>query len=108
MDMDKSKTRRVAGNRRGKAGESLAETLVAMLIVGLSSVLFLTMVGAAGRIFQTAKEGYNTICTAVTAAEKQEGGGNSDIGTITVTGSSGSVNVTVNWYGDKDSVLSYK
>ncbi len=112
MDMDKSKMRRAVRSRRGRAGETLAETLVAMLIIGLSSVLFVTMVGAAGRIFQTAKTGYKTICDNVTAAEKQEGDGVTSIGKITVAGteegSSSSVEVDVKWYGEEDSVLSYK
>ncbi len=113
MDVDKSKTCRSVRNRRGKAGETLAETLVAMLIIGLSSVLFATMVGAASRIFEKAKTGYDTICADVTAAEMQEENDKltESIGQITVIGTD-SATVTVTWYrnkdGDTDSVLSYK
>ncbi len=118
MDMEKSKIRCAVGNRRGKAGETLAETLVAMLIIGLSSVLFATMVGAASRIFETAKTGYEEICTDVTVAETmQESSKLTDgLGKITVAGidsagASSSVDVEVNWYRNQekeDSVLSYK
>lgn len=102
-------------NRRSKAGETLTETLVAMLIVGLSSVLFLTMVLTSARIFQRAKDEYENIYNGISIAEAQgspEGqgsplGNNGVPGEITVDGVE-DITVRVNWYGSKDCVLSYK
>jgi len=114
MNMEKRGGRGVIGKVRCKAGETLTETLVTMLIIGLSSVLFLTMVGASGRIFQRAKARYDVLYTEITAADEQSGTGigSDDIGAITVTGlepDATSVTVKVDWYGSEDYyVLSYK
>ncbi len=119
-DMETGGRRGAAGNRRRKAGETLTETLITVLIVGLSSVLFLTMVGASGRIFRRAEEMYETMYKEITAADEQDEAlspAESDgIGKIVVSGSS-DVPVEVNWYryedgdgdgeNDKDYVLSY-
>ncbi len=115
MDMGKGERHGAAVHGRSKAGETLAETLVTMLIVGLSSALFVTMVGAAGRIFQGAKTKYGEIYDKITVAEEQD---NSSIiasssGKITVgrtdDASTGAVSFTaVDWYGDTDYVISYK
>jgi len=98
-------------NRRYKAGETLTETLIAMLIIGLSSVLFLTMVGTSGRIFRKSETAYKDMYDDIAAADLQEApflvADSNSIGTITVKGSS-STPVEVNWYGKKDYVLSYK
>jgi len=107
MDMEKRERRGTVRNRRGKAGETLTETLVAMLIIGLSSVLFLTMVGAAGRIFRKAEKDYEKIYGKISEADAQTTSAG-DIGEIVVNDGSGEVKVTVNWYGNKDYVLSYK
>jgi len=103
-------------NRRNKAGETLAETLVAMLIIGLSSVLFLTTVLASTRIFQMARDGYRESYELISSAEKMGTAlSGNDLGEITVTGmGSTGVTVDVNWYGsdgddgDENYVLSYK
>lgn len=107
-----------ASHKRSRAGETLTETLIAMLIIGLSSVLFLTMVGTSGRIFRRARTAYNdaydkTTAVAMEASSSSEGAPG-DLGTITVAGeadadgSKSSVDVKVKWYGSKDYVLAYK
>ncbi len=116
MDKEKRKRRGAVRNRRGKAGETLTETLTAMLIIGLSSVLFLTMVGASGRIFQKAKKGYDVFYEKITEADNQvnelPAGGVPGEKIIVeeglLDGSKVEVDVDVKWYGNKDYVLSYK
>ncbi len=104
----KKSGRRPAAERR-KSGETLTETLIAMLIIGLSSVLFLTMVGASGRIFRTAKEQYKTVYDKIAEADTRdtECSNNDAMGEVKVVGSS-SVTVNVKWYGDTDYVFSYE
>jgi len=109
--MEKRARRAAAGNRRSKAGETLTETLVAMLIVGLSSVLFLTMTGASGRIFRRSEAEYDLIYDKITAAGAPDSSSpvTESIGGITVKGESASgVTVDVEWYGNTDYVLSYQ
>jgi len=109
-DMEKGEERGAVRNRRRRAGETLTETLITILIVGLSSALFLTMVGASGRIFRKAETEYEKIYGKITEADVQStpfSESESDsIGKIVVKGSS-EISVKVNWYGNKDYVLSY-
>jgi len=108
--MEKRERRRAVRNRRSKAGETLTETLVSMLIVGLSSVLFFTMVGAAGRISRKAEEKYKELYVIISKADNKKlpTADNSDsIGEIIVDGAE-DVEVDVDWYGSTDYVLSYK
>ncbi len=100
---------------RGKAGETLTETLIAMLIIGLSSVLFLTMIGASGRIFRKTEEKYDDLYDIIAAADVRRPSaeitnGDSTIGSITIKKSpiDTGTNIPVDWYGDKDYVLSYE
>ncbi len=110
MARGRKERRGAAGKGRGKAGETMVETLVTMLIIGLSAVLFLTMVGAAGKIFRKAEKGYNELYGKIAEADVQEGalpdGGG--VGTITVKGEGAlsTDNFTVDWYGN-DYVRSY-
>ncbi len=111
INREKRGRRGGTGKKRGKAGETLTETLVAMLIIGLSSVLFLTMVGAAGRISRNAEKAYKELYGIISAADNKKDAGKvpdtTVIGEITVEGVS-SVEVDVDWYGSTDYVLSYK
>lgn len=109
MDREKRGRRGGAGKKRSKAGETLTETLVTMLIVGLSSVLFLTMVGAAGRIFRKAETDYDRLYGEITLADNKKPAdvlSSDNIGKIVI----GEENkkLDVNWYGSKDYVLSYE
>jgi len=106
MDKGRSQRRGAVKNGRVKAGETLTETLITMLIIGLSSVLFLTMTGAAGRIFRRAETQYDEIYDEISKAYVQSEvlTDSNSIGEITV----GAVAVDVNWCGSTDYVLSYK
>jgi len=90
---------------RGRAGETLTETLVTILIIGLTSVLFLTMVGASGRIFRKTEQKYGELYEKIADADvRRTPLSASEIGTISVDGE----NVPVQWYGDREYVLSYE
>lgn len=67
-----------------RRGETLTETLVALLIVGLASGVLATMVGAASHMNKTAMDKDEVLYKAVTTAETRPG-----------TGTGGKVNVTV-------------
>lgn len=111
MGVERRKRRALLRGSRGKAGETLTETLVSMLIIGLASVLFITMVGASGRIFRGAEKKYKEIYGKITAAEVQQDvlTNSENIGKISIgTDPAKTVKVKVNWYGDTDYVLSYK
>ncbi len=98
-------------SRRAKAGETLTETLVAMLVIGLASVLFLTMVGASGRIFRTSEDGYKKFYDKITTADVQSPPADPagpPHGTMTVKGGAAETVVNVDWYGETDYVWSYK
>ena len=58
---------------KSKAGESLTETLVAILIFTLSSVIFFNMVQTSNRINGTAKAKEQEIQEQMVVAEKAEG-----------------------------------
>ena len=53
----------------GKRGESLIESLAAILVFTLSSIIFLTMVSSASRINKTVKDEYATFQAQVAAVE---------------------------------------
>lgn len=112
MERKKRERRRAVRNRRDKAGETLTETLVAMLIIGLSSVLFLTMVGASGRISRNAEKDYKRLYEIISAADNKTTPLSDSIGEITVKGigapATEEKTVIVNWYGSTDYVLSYE
>jgi len=109
MNMGRKAMPGAVKKRRGSAGETLTETLVTMLIVGLSSVLFLTMIGASGRIFRKAEADYKVVYGDITAADVQSVEYTGSVGTITVKGPVGPLptEISVKWYGSTDNILSY-
>jgi len=109
--MRKSERRGVVGSRRRRAGETLTETVMAILIIGLASVLFLTMVGVSGRIFHRAEEEYKKVYELITSADTRKDPA-AEADKMIVEGTK-SVEVEVEWYGKAredgtDYVLSYE
>lgn len=59
---------------RGKSGETLTETLTGVLLIGLASLLFVTMLGAALRLLNTAAAADHALYQALSHAEAHAGG----------------------------------
>lgn len=82
----------------GNAGESLMESLVSILILTFASILLLTLVSAARKINQSAREMdqalFRQLVTAELAPEEQM-----TPGTVTVTVNGGSQTVAVEVFG---------
>lgn len=90
-------------NRRG---ETLSETLCAILVVGLAVALLAGLISAASRLDRKAAQADAALYQAVSQAE-----GAADSGTpgqITVTIGTGTKTVTVTFYGDKEQAVSYR
>lgn len=67
---------------RGKQGETLIESLAAILVFTLSSIIFLTMVSSASHINQTVKAEYAVFQSQQQAIENEAGAAE---GTLTVS-----------------------
>lgn len=76
------------------AGESLAEALVAVLIMAFGALMLASMVQSSTRVVLTSNTGMTTVYNAEAEAEKFLGGSNSNpgenisVGTVTMTGPS--------------------
>lgn len=100
---------------RNKAGESLIETLAAILIFTLASVGMFSMVTAAARINETAKQADRENQSQMVYAEQGEGPGvvGNVTMTLTLTGNGGvtsHINVVVakvNVYSTEDGLFAY-
>lgn len=93
---------------RSRKGETLTETLVALLIVGLSSVVLASMIGAASRMGVQAKEQDEKLRDAVTAVETQPDEaktGETDSKVQVTIGSNPAEDFTVAYYSDADGTL---
>ena len=91
-----------------RRGETLAETLVAVLIVSFASVLLASMLTSSSRLNKTAKENDEELYAAVTAAETQSGTGTDGTVTVSVAGESIEKNVLL-YCSDPDApVWSYQ
>lgn len=89
---------------RSRAGESLVESLVAILIFTLASIVMYTMVTTAADINMTAKEADRDIQAQLVVAEQAETV--TSTGKITISlGSTSVMEVDVNIYGDAESTL---
>lgn len=89
-----------------QSGETLTETLCALLAVALSSLLLATMLSAAARLNAAAIERDGAFYRGLTAAET--GGGISEPGEVLVTGEelSPELSFSVTWHGS-DGLWSY-
>lgn len=82
---------------RSRSGESLAEVLVAMLIILLAALLLMSMVSASGNIDMQVKEQDSSFYDALSQLEKKAGT-ESKTGKVTVTDDAGTqieIDVTV-------------
>ena len=59
--------------RRARAGETLGEVLIAMLIVALSALMLAGMVSSAGQINLSVRETDESFYKSVSALEKRDG-----------------------------------
>lgn len=91
---------------KSKAGESLVESLCAILIFTMASVVMFSMVSSAADINGKAKEQDEKNQAYMVAVEKGEN--RSGRGTVTFTfGSNVDLDVDVDVYGDKDTLFAY-
>lgn len=88
----------------GTRGETLAETLVSIVILGLSITLMLTMIMTSTQITKQTRDADEALMNELNFAEEQpEGSGVSGEVTITCTGgASGSITVNVDLYADTE------
>lgn len=90
---------------RSRKGETLTETLVAVLIVGLASVVLASMIGAASRISTQVLEREKDLYEEIAAAETQTGSGQDGVVTVRIGGTD--KNFAVSYYGGEDQLHSY-
>ena len=93
---------------RSRKGETLTETLVAILLVGLASVVLASMIGAASRMGVQAKEQDEKLRDAVTAVETQPDEAKTEAANpnVQVTiGSEPAENFAVTYFSDEDGTL---
>ena len=95
----------ICSKLRSRKGETLTETLVALLIVGLSSVVLASMIGAASRMGTQAAERDKAMYEEVAAAEARTG--DSEDGSVTVTVGDTNQTIDVKYYGGEDGLHSY-
>lgn len=93
---------------RSRKGETLTETLVAILLVGLASVVLASMISAASRMGAQALEWDTALYEAVTAVETQPDEAKTEAAnpTVQVTiGSEPAENFAVTYFSDEDGTL---
>ena len=91
-----------------KRGETMVETLAAVLIVGLAAAMLATMVASAVRITSRTKEADAVFYRELSAAEeKTKMVGETNV-TISVTGGSASEAKDITLYGTQDGLTAYE
>lgn len=86
---------------RSRRGETLTETLAAVLLVGLASVVLASMIGAASHIRAQALEQDASLYQEIASAESRTGAGSS--GFVKVDGEQ----FDVTYYGEEGQLRSY-
>ena len=93
---------------KSRAGETLAEVLVSILVIAFALLLLASMVSASGSIDLSTRERDGEFYENLTSAEKKENvTGTGTTGTVTVDwkdgegGNVGSTSFTVNVFGDR-------
>ncbi len=89
---------------RARSGETLTETLCAVLVMSLSSVLLATMISAASHMNATALEKDSALYSELTTAEEQSAA-KSEPKAVEVTINGARVTFSATYYGDKDGAL---
>ena len=89
---------------RARSGETLTETLCAVLVVSLSSVLLATMISAASHMNATALEKDRALYTELTAAEARSAA-KSEPKTVEVTINGTKVTFAATYYSGEDGAL---
>lgn len=74
--------KKISRKLRGKTGESIGETLIALLISSLALMMLAGAVSSAGRIVQQSKAAFEDYCTRNNALANQSA---SPAGTLTVS-----------------------
>lgn len=90
---------------RSRKGETLTETLVAVLLVGLASVVLASMISAASHMSAQALERDTALYNEITVAEAQSSGVQNGSVTVEIGGSSQNFNVA--YFGEEDQLHSY-
>lgn len=94
---------------KSRRGETLVETLAAILMVSLSSALFLTLITAGVRISAAGDDKMQQLNEEWSLAEEAAaGGGHAATGTITLTQDGRKKSVEVTYYGAEGGLRSYR
>lgn len=96
---------RICSKLRSRKGETLTETLVAVLLVGLASVVLASMIGAASRMGTQALERDAALYEEIIAAEARTGSGQDSGVTVKIGGTN--KNFAVTYYGGEGQLHSY-
>lgn len=102
--------KRIISKLRSRGGESLIESLLAILIFTLASIAMYSMVTTSASINTTAKETDRTIQQQLVVAEKAEGtaaAGTINITLNSATGSKTIDTISVDIYGGDGALYSY-
>lgn len=93
-----------------RRGETLVETLAAILVVGLSSALFLTLITTGVRLSATGDAKMQQLNEALSIAEEaDQDGGHAVTGQVVLTQAGQSdQTIDVTYYGDAGSLRSYR
>ncbi len=90
---------------RSRRGETLIETLAAILVIVLTSTFFLTAVIATGKINRTTGTADDSLRMVQESVEKKENGAD---GSIVITAGGKSTAYDVRFYGDSDTLRGYE
>lgn len=97
------------GKFRDRRGETLVETLCAVLVLALGVALLATMISASSRLDQKTDQAAADLYQSFSGAEKMTPGADSTEGTVSVQVGDGTAKtIPARFYGDSDQVVSYR
>ncbi len=94
------------GKLRDRRGETLTETLCAVLVLALAVALLGTMIDASSRLDRKTDQAAGELYQSFSEAEKP--GAPTETGTVSVQVGDDTVTVPVDFYGNSDQVVSYR